>query len=171
MQGNAELADISTGPPPLFGKMSPPSTYRHLFYGLKMKAWVEDPCYTVQKILSINLCSWSLCCIECKLGHYWTQKFFTSCTGNFCAAFELKDFTPNRMKKYVLLESPLPFFVWHLVLSIKLCWNWSRPSFKVVSLRLCYKFVSLVSALYSYRKIMVKLVLDIFQSNFTSPLL
>jgi hypothetical protein len=36
VQGNAELADISTGP--LFGKISPPATYRHFFYGLKMKA-------------------------------------------------------------------------------------------------------------------------------------
>jgi hypothetical protein len=67
--------------------------------------------YTVQKIFSINLCSWSLCCIECKLGHYWTQKFLTSFTGKFCAAFELKHFTSNCMKKYVLLGSSLPFSV------------------------------------------------------------
>jgi hypothetical protein len=62
--------------------------------------------YTVQKILSINLCSWSLCGIECKLGHYWTQKFLTSCPGIFCAVSELEHFTPNSMKKYVLFESP-----------------------------------------------------------------
>ncbi len=120
---------------------------------------------------SINLCSWSLCCIECKLGYYWTQKFLTSCTGKFCAAFELEHFTPSGMKKYVLLESPLPFSEWHLVLNIKLCWNWSQPSFKVVSLRICYKFALLVSAFYSYHKIMLKLDLALFQSSFTSPLL
>jgi hypothetical protein len=113
--------------------------------------------YTVQKILSINLCSWSLCCIECKLGHYWTQKFLTSCTGQFCAAFELKHFTPNRMKKYVLLESPLPFFVmascsYHKII-LKLVSALFQSSFTST---LFYKFASLVSAFYSYHKIMVK---------------
>ncbi len=102
-----------------------------------------DTSVTVQKLKRLKVCFYMLL----MLYRIYTCAFLDVQKSLLPGIYylNLKHFSPNSKKTYVLFEPPLSpthYTFFHFVPTKKLGWNWSHHSFKLILLCLCHKFPS-----------------------------